>query len=295
MNKNKIIKQFLTLVLCVSSLFAIGQKKATIVLEKVDIADENCFSTTKDFGRSTTCTYSTKCVDSLDGRDSGTVIEPKPKPDFTNIDDILEDLENPTSPLDPTGCSEIYGEFINQIVKDMASYRKQLSWRYPGCKIKAKLHVYEITKKTIYIGRTFTDSELPFSPDICEDHFRTTYTAKIEYRYTICCPDKTKPKVKQQTPPLRRNSSTAKNENSKASETTLAVSEWNLYPNPAKNQVHIKSYNPKLNLEVKIFNANGAEVLSNEYSEKGIDISGLANGIYYVSFQGKKVRLAKLQ
>jgi len=67
------------------------------------------------------------------------------------------------------------------------------------------------------------------------------------------------------------------------------VNEWSIYPNPATETLFIKQ-NSTTPAWLKIFNSGGALVIQKELktSLAQIDISKLANGVYYVNFESEK-------
>lgn len=62
-----------------------------------------------------------------------------------------------------------------------------------------------------------------------------------------------------------------------------------LYPNPACDFVQVQLEAPAL---VSVYNSNGLEVLRS-FSQGQLDVSGLANGLYFIKIDGKPIR-AKL-
>lgn len=60
----------------------------------------------------------------------------------------------------------------------------------------------------------------------------------------------------------------------------------NLYPNPAKSEIHIK--NGLENSEVRIMNSLGQVELKSKNYKSGIDLTKLASGFYWVQFESKE-------
>lgn len=66
-------------------------------------------------------------------------------------------------------------------------------------------------------------------------------------------------------------------------ETVQAEDLLKLYPNPAQNQISIKSTQlTRGNTVINIFNMQGKLVLEQNYSEKNIDIEALTDGVYFL-------------
>lgn len=64
--------------------------------------------------------------------------------------------------------------------------------------------------------------------------------------------------------------------------------DFDLYPNPAQNNLYISSSNFNIdNATIEIYNTIGQKVLSTQYNKEMVDISNLQNGIYFVNISTK--------
>lgn len=70
---------------------------------------------------------------------------------------------------------------------------------------------------------------------------------------------------------------------------------WNLYPNPAGDEVFLSTENQLKKWEVDIYNKVGQIVFSTVYNGISLDISGLKPGLYFVNIaNGAKSKMIKL-
>jgi len=77
----------------------------------------------------------------------------------------------------------------------------------------------------------------------------------------------------------------------------FAVSTISIYPNPTTGQLRIKNYELRENTVLKIYNIVGQVVFTSAVSphspETTIDISPLANGMYFLKINEKTVKFVK--
>ena len=69
-----------------------------------------------------------------------------------------------------------------------------------------------------------------------------------------------------------------------------------VYPNPAKDHILLNDSKNLLHFDIKLFDSLGSEVLREKELNSTIDVSNLANGIYYLSIvkEGKTIQTEKI-
>lgn len=70
------------------------------------------------------------------------------------------------------------------------------------------------------------------------------------------------------------------------------ISQWNIFPNPAKDYIYFRTKTPSISCVIKIFNSNGIllkSIISDKLSEEPIYVGDLRPGVYFVEIQeGRK-------
>lgn len=77
--------------------------------------------------------------------------------------------------------------------------------------------------------------------------------------------------------------------------TWASAADLTLFPNPAKSLLYLKNANESIGA-VQIYGIDGAEVsaIAGEQIAKGIDVSALTPGIYFLKVNGKTLKFIKL-
>ncbi len=70
--------------------------------------------------------------------------------------------------------------------------------------------------------------------------------------------------------------------------------ELNIYPNPATNEIFIDNFSDLKNFEYSILNQAGQTLSKGKILSNKIDISNLANGVYYLKIEGKVYKICKI-
>jgi hypothetical protein len=85
-------------------------------------------------------------------------------------------------------------------------------------------------------------------------------------------------------------------DNEQDEELTQDIAAWTVYPNPTNSQLRIKNYELREAADIQIYDVVGKLLQSkivNLQSEIILDVSHLANGMYYLKIDGKTVKFVK--